>query len=152
MASGFVKIAMDEFYSHNPNNLTGLVQRYWMMVEDDVAGKLIFCLGDFFLSTVRHSVWTLAILCNKKKKNCDWFNWYASTRRVCRLLKSNVFSIFHSFLFRCVVICAVRSECVHRYIKFTRLWARTGLKTYQTSVNSTVHSMHRTYTNTHAVR
>lgn len=40
MASGFVKIAMDEFYSHNPNNLTGLVQRYWMMVEDDVAGKI----------------------------------------------------------------------------------------------------------------
>lgn len=40
MASGFVKIAMDEFYSHNPNNLTGLVQRYWMMVEEDVAGKL----------------------------------------------------------------------------------------------------------------
>lgn len=39
MASGFVKIAMDEFYSHNPNNLTGLVQRYWTMVEDDVAGK-----------------------------------------------------------------------------------------------------------------
>lgn len=39
MASGFVKIAMDEFYSHNPNNLTGLVQRYWMIVEDDVAGK-----------------------------------------------------------------------------------------------------------------
>jgi len=37
MASGFVKIAMDEFYSHNPNNLTGLVQRYWTMVEDDVA-------------------------------------------------------------------------------------------------------------------
>lgn len=36
---GFVKIAMDEFYSHNPNNLTGLVQRYWTMVEDDIAGK-----------------------------------------------------------------------------------------------------------------
>lgn len=42
MASGFVKIAMDEFYSHNPNNLTGLVQRYWMMVEEDVAGKSIY--------------------------------------------------------------------------------------------------------------
>lgn len=41
MASGFVKIAMDEFYSHNPNNLTGLVQRYWMMVEDEVAGNLL---------------------------------------------------------------------------------------------------------------
>lgn len=41
MASGFVKIAMDEFYSHNPNNLTGLVQRYWMMVEDEVAGKVL---------------------------------------------------------------------------------------------------------------
>lgn len=39
MASGFVKIAMDEFYSHNPNNLTGLVQRYWMMVEEEVAGN-----------------------------------------------------------------------------------------------------------------
>lgn len=40
MASGFVKIAMDEFYSHNPNNLTGLIQRYWMMVEEDVAGNI----------------------------------------------------------------------------------------------------------------
>lgn len=40
MASGFVKIAMDEFYSHNPNNLTGLVQRYWMIVEDELAGNL----------------------------------------------------------------------------------------------------------------
>lgn len=39
MASGFVKIAMDEFYSHNPNNLTGLVQRYWMIVEDELAGN-----------------------------------------------------------------------------------------------------------------
>lgn len=39
MASGFVKIAMDEFYSHNPNNLTGLVQRYWTMVEDEIAGN-----------------------------------------------------------------------------------------------------------------
>lgn len=40
MASGFVKIAeiaMDEFYSHNPYNLTGLVQRYWMIVEDELA-------------------------------------------------------------------------------------------------------------------
>lgn len=47
MASGFVKIAMDEFYSHNPNNLTGLVQRYWTMVEDDVAG-ISFFISIFF--------------------------------------------------------------------------------------------------------
>lgn len=40
MASGFVKIAMDEFYSHNPNNLTGLVQRYWTIVENDISGEL----------------------------------------------------------------------------------------------------------------
>lgn len=39
MASGLVKIAVDEFYSHNPNNLTGLVQRYWMIVEDELAGN-----------------------------------------------------------------------------------------------------------------
>lgn len=42
MASGFVKIAMDEFYSHNPNNWTGLLQRYWSIVEDEIAGKLKF--------------------------------------------------------------------------------------------------------------
>lgn len=50
MASGFVKIAMDEFYSHNPNNLTGLVQRYWMMVEEEVAGKLCSNFMFFFNS------------------------------------------------------------------------------------------------------
>lgn len=38
MASGFVKIAMEEFYAHNTNNLTGLIQRYWSIVEDELAG------------------------------------------------------------------------------------------------------------------
>lgn len=38
MASGFVRIAIDDFYSHNTNNLTGLVQKYWDLVEHEVAG------------------------------------------------------------------------------------------------------------------
>lgn len=37
MASGFVKMAVDEFYSHNTNNLTGLVTRYYTIVEDALA-------------------------------------------------------------------------------------------------------------------
>lgn len=41
MASGFVKMAMDEFYSHNPDNLTGLMQRTWTIVEDELAGNFI---------------------------------------------------------------------------------------------------------------
>ena len=39
MASGFVKIAMDEYYSHNSNNWTGLLQRYWNIVETEIAGE-----------------------------------------------------------------------------------------------------------------
>lgn len=40
-ASGFVKIAMEEFYAHNSNNLTGLVMRYWDIVEQELAGESI---------------------------------------------------------------------------------------------------------------
>lgn len=40
MASGFVKIAMEEFYAHNNNNWTGLIQRYWSIVEAELAGKI----------------------------------------------------------------------------------------------------------------
>lgn len=40
MAAGFVKIAMDEFHQHHPtNNWTGLVQRYWTLIDDDIAGE-----------------------------------------------------------------------------------------------------------------
>lgn len=39
MAAGFVKIAMDEFHSHHPtNNYTGLAQRYWSLVDEELAG------------------------------------------------------------------------------------------------------------------
>ncbi|XP_055678077.1 elongation of very long chain fatty acids protein AAEL008004 [Lutzomyia longipalpis] len=37
MASGFVKIAMDEFNSHTTNNWTGLLMRYWTIVEEEFA-------------------------------------------------------------------------------------------------------------------
>lgn len=68
MASGFVKIAMDEFYSHNPNNLTGLVQRYWTMVEDEVAGiytfRYLFFFSVFFLFilTIRILIGSLVLI------------------------------------------------------------------------------------------
>lgn len=38
-ASGFVKIAMEEYYAHNSNNLTGLVMRYWNIVDQELAGN-----------------------------------------------------------------------------------------------------------------
>lgn len=38
-ASGFVRIAMEEFYAHNSNNLTGLVKRYWDIVDQELAGN-----------------------------------------------------------------------------------------------------------------
>lgn len=44
-ASGFVKIAMDEFYAHNSNNLSGLVMRYWDIVDQELAGNIF---GDLF--------------------------------------------------------------------------------------------------------
>lgn len=69
MASGFVKIAMDEFYSHNPNNLTGLIQRYWMMVEDEVAGNCNYFTSFYFMfhfifSPLHRTFWATCHLCS----------------------------------------------------------------------------------------
>lgn len=40
-ATGFVKMAMDEFLSTEISNWTGLLNNYWTIVETDIAGKLI---------------------------------------------------------------------------------------------------------------
>lgn len=38
MATGFVKMAMDEFLAHEISNWTGLLTNYWSIVENEIAG------------------------------------------------------------------------------------------------------------------
>lgn len=41
--SHFVKMAMDEFNSHiTTNNITGLIQTYWNIVDNQLGGLYIF--------------------------------------------------------------------------------------------------------------
>lgn len=42
MTSGFVRMAMEEFYAHKTNNMTGLLVRYWDLVETELAGEYLF--------------------------------------------------------------------------------------------------------------
>lgn len=39
MATGFVRMALDEFYAHDISNWTGLLTNYWTIVENDIAGE-----------------------------------------------------------------------------------------------------------------
>lgn len=39
MATGFVRIAMEEFHAHKTNNMTGLVVRYWDLLDQELAGE-----------------------------------------------------------------------------------------------------------------
>lgn len=50
MATGFVRMALDEFYAHDISNVTGLLVNYWTIVENDIAGeKDILCEIPFLL-------------------------------------------------------------------------------------------------------
>lgn len=41
MATGFVRLAMDEFLAHEMSNWTGLLNNYWTIVENEIAGNLL---------------------------------------------------------------------------------------------------------------
>lgn len=82
MATGFVRLAMDEFLAHEMRNWTGLLNNYWTIVENEIAGNLLvlfkvhhrknqgekfivisfrFCLGSSSanVSSINYSMWTL---------------------------------------------------------------------------------------------
>lgn len=39
MATGFVRLAIDEFAAHEMSNWTGLLTNYWTIVESEIAGN-----------------------------------------------------------------------------------------------------------------
>lgn len=39
MATGFVRMAMDEFLAHEIRNWTGLLNNYWTIIDTEIAGE-----------------------------------------------------------------------------------------------------------------